>query len=308
MIHTKKLSILFFSLLVLLNTRAAFANLNVFACEPEWASLVQELGGKHVQVVSATNGAQDPHHVQARPSLLSKARKANLLVCTGADLEIGWLPLLQRKTGNPAIQNAGDGYFMASQTVSMLGIPASLDRSSGDVHEMGNPHIHTDPNNINDVAEALNQRLQLLDPDNAEQYESRYQSFKQRWQTALKRWNKQAKTLRGKRVVVYHKSWIYMNDWLGLKQVATLEPKPGIPPSSDHLSKLLKKMQKHPADIIIYAAYQSPRSTHWLSERTSIPVVELPFTVGGIEGVNNLFDLYNETLRRLQQATSEASH
>ena len=308
MIHTKKLSILFFSLLILLNTRAVFANLNVFACEPEWASLVQELGGENVQVVSATNGAQDPHHVQARPSLLSKARKANLLVCTGAELEIGWLPLLQRKTGNPAIQNAGDGYFMASQTVSMLGIPASLDRSSGDVHEMGNPHIHTDPNNISDVAEALNQRLQLLDPDNAEQYESRYQSFKQRWQAALKRWNKQAKTLRGKRVVVYHKSWIYMNDWLGLKQVATLEPKPGIPPSSDHLSKLLKKMQKQPADIIIYAAYQSPRSTHWLSERTSIPVVELPFTVGCIEGVNNLFDLYDETLRRLQQAISGASH
>ena len=153
------------------------AAINVLTCEPEWAALTQELAGDLADVSSATTGAQDPHHVQARPSLLSKARKADLLICTGGELEIGWLPLLQHKTGNPKIQDGADGYFMASNEVTMLGIPTVLDRSQGDVHSMGNPHIQTDPNNISDVALALNARLQLIDPDNAGVYQQRYRGF-----------------------------------------------------------------------------------------------------------------------------------
>jgi zinc/manganese transport system substrate-binding protein len=278
------------------------AALNVLTCEPEWAALTQELAGELADVSSATTGAQDPHHVQARPSLLSKARNADLMVCTGAELEIGWLPLLQRKTGNSKIQDGADGYFMASDEVTLLGIPSILDRSQGDVHAMGNPHIQTDPNNITDVAVALNARLQLIDPQHAEVYQQRYEDFIQRWKQAIKRWEKQAERLRGKSIVVHHESWIYMEDWLGLKEVATLEPKPGIPPTTDHLSKILQKMKQKPADVIIYAAYQSPRSAHWLSDATGIKAVELPFTVGGIEGVDTLFDLYSETIKRLNEA------
>jgi zinc/manganese transport system substrate-binding protein len=279
------------------------AALNVLTCEPEWAALTQELAGDLANVSSATTGAQDPHHVQARPSLLSKARKADLLICTGAELEIGWLPLLQHKVGNPKIQDGADGYFMASDEVTMLGIPTVLDRSQGDVHAMGNPHIQTDPNNISDVALALNARLQLIDPDNADVYQQRYEDFSRRWKQAIKHWNQQAERLRGKRIVVHHESWVYMNDWLGLKEVATLEAKPGIPPTADHLRKLLYKMKQKPADIIIYAAYQPSRSAHWLSEKTGIKAVELPFTVGAIKGVDSLFDLYEETVRRLNEAT-----
>lgn len=299
----KKNIIFSFTLLyLLLATQPVFAALNVLACEPEWAALTKELGGDLVNVSSATNGAQDPHHIQARPSLISKAGKADLLICTGAELEIGWLPLLQRKTSNPAIQNGAEGYFMASDEVSMLGVPSVLDRSQGDVHVMGNPHIQTDPNNITDVAAALNEKLQLLDPENADVYQQHYDNFNKRWQQALKHWNRQAKNLRGKHIVVHHKNWIYMNDWLGLKQVGTLEPKPGVPPTTDHLAALLKKMQKKPADAIIYAAYQSSRSAHWLSEKTGIKAVKLPFTVGGMEGVDTLFDLYDVTLKQLEQA------
>lgn len=288
--------------LTLFTATPALAVLNVLTCEPEWAALTQELAGDLVDVSSATSGAQDPHHVQARPSLLSKARKADLLICTGAELEVGWLPLLQHKTGNPKIQDGAEGYFMASDEVSMLGIPAVLDRSQGDVHAMGNPHIQTDPNNITDVAIALNARLQLIDPDNAEVYQQRYEDFSQRWKKAIKGWNQQAEKLRGKTIVVHHESWVYMNDWLGLKEVATLEPKPGIPPTADHLSDLLQKMKQKPADAIIYAAYQSSRSAHWLAEETGIKVVELPFTVGGIKGVDSLFELYDETIKRLVEA------
>lgn len=279
------------------------AALNVLTCEPEWAALTKELAGELADVSSATTGAQDPHHVQARPSLLSKARRADLLVCTGAELEIGWLPLLQHKTGNPKIQDGADGYFMASDEVTMLGIPTVLDRSQGDVHAMGNPHIQTDPNNITRVAHALNARLQLIDPDNADVYQQHYENFSQRWKKAINQWNRQAERLRGKQIVVHHESWVYMNDWLGLKEVATLEPKPGIPPTADHLSELLRKMKQKPAAAIIYAAYQSSRSAHWLSEETGIKAVELPFTVGGIKGVDTLFDLYDETIKRLNEAT-----
>ena len=194
-----KLLFSFTLLLVSVSTQPVFAALNILACEPEWAALSKELGGDLVNVSSATTGAQDPHHVQARPSLISKARKADLLVCTGAELEIGWLPLLQRKTSNPAIQDGAEGYFMATDSVSLLGVPSVLDRSQGDVHAMGNPHIQTDPNNISDVAADLNERLQLLDAENADTYQQRYDDFNQRWQQALKRWNKRAGNLRGKR-------------------------------------------------------------------------------------------------------------
>jgi zinc/manganese transport system substrate-binding protein len=289
-------------LLTAMAATPASAALNVLTCEPEWAALTQELAGELADISSATTGAQDPHHIQARPSLLSKARNADLLICTGAELEIGWLPLLQHKTGNPKIQEGADGYFMASDEVSMLGIPTVLDRSQGDVHAMGNPHIQTDPNNITDVAVALNARLQLIDPKNAKVYQQRYEDFMQRWKQAIKRWDQQAARLRGKSIVVHHESWIYMEDWLDLKQVATLEPKPGIPPTADHLSQLLQKMKQQPADAIIYAAYQSSRSAHWLSEETGIKAVELPFTVGGIEGVDTLFDLFDETIKRLNGA------
>jgi zinc/manganese transport system substrate-binding protein len=291
-----------FAMLTVFTATPASAVLNVLTCEPEWAALTTELAGDLASVTSATTGAQDPHHVQARPSLLSLARNADLLVCTGAELEIGWLTLLQHKTGNPKIQDGAEGYFMASDAVTMLGIPTVLDRSQGDVHAMGNPHIQTDPNNITNVAAELNRRLQQIDPQNAGVYQQRYEDFDQRWKAAIKHWDQQAAKLRGKHTIVHHESWVYMNEWLGLKEVATLEPKPGIPPTTEHLSDLLQKMQHDPADAIIYAAYQSSRSAHWLSEKTGIKAVELPFTVGGIEGVNTLFDLFDETIKRLTGA------
>ena len=299
--HLLVISLIFLSFSV----TPLYAALNILTCEPEWASLAKELAGDLAVISSVTTGAQNPHHVQARPSLLSKARRADLLICTGAELEIGWLPLLQRKTGNKKIQDGADGYFMASDEVSMLGMPTVLDRSQGDVHAMGNPHIQTDPNNITDVASALNQRLQTIDPTHSDEYQQRYEDFSLRWEKALKKWNKQAVKLHGKHIIVHHKSWVYMNDWLNLKEVAALEPRPGIPPTTAHLSKLLQKMKSKPADFIIYASYQSSRSAHWLSEKTGIQAIELPFTVTGIEGVDNLFDLYDETIKRLTEAVKK---
>lgn len=272
-------------------------HLQVFACEPEWGALVKELGGEQVSVFTATHALQDPHHIQARPSLIAKARRADLLVCTGAELEIGWLPLLQRKAGNPRIQDGADGFFMATDYVALIGAPQRLDRSEGDVHAAGNPHIHLNPHLIAEVALPLSQRLQQLDHEHSDFYQQRYHAFKQKWAAAIQQWETKAASLKGKKTVVYHNHWVYLNQWLGLEQIATIEAKPGIPPSSGDLSRLLTQLKSNPAELIIYAAYQSPRSSEWLSKKTGIPATSLAATTEE----NQLFAFFDSILNTLLQ-------
>lgn len=280
----------------------AWSKVNVLACEPEWAALAKEIGGDEVKAVSATSGRQDPHHVQARPSLLAKARRADLLVCTGAELEIGWLPLLLRKAANPRIQNGQPGQLIATRYVRLTGIPAIADRAAGDIHSQGNPHIQTDPRNLLPVARAIAQRLAAIDPAKASFFEQRETAFESRWKQAITRWEQQAAPLRGKSVIVFHESWPYLEEWLGLRQTGTLEPKPGIPPTSGHLAELLAKLKSQPADLIISAAYQDPKPSQWLSAKSGLPVARLPFTVGGTDQADSLETLYDDTIRRLLDA------
>jgi len=273
--------------------------LEAFACEPEWGSLLRELGGDRVNVAEATNARQDPHHIEARPSLIARARRADLLVCTGAELEGGWLPLLLRQSGNARIQPGRPGYFEAAQFVRMLEAPTRLDRAEGDVHAGGNPHIQTDPRNIAKVAQALAQRLGEIDPANAAHYAARHKDFSARWQAATARWEQAAAALKGTPIVVQHKGFPYLEAWLGLKQVAALEPKPGIEPSSAHLSEVLAQLQRQPAKMVLRAAYNDGRASEWLTERSKVPVVVLPYTVGGSDKAKDLFGLFDDTVGKL---------
>lgn len=290
-----------FTLLAMLSLTAlpAHAALNVFACEPEWGALAQELGGDKVSVYNATQALQDVHHVQAKPSLIAKARSANLVACTGMELEIGWLPMVLRQAGNPAVQPGQPGYFEAGNYVRHLEVPQRLDRADGDIHPLGNPHIQTDPRNIGKVADVLAQRLAELDPANASFYQARQQDFSQRWQEAIKRWETQAAPLKGVALVAQHNGFPYMNEWLGLRQVATLEPKSGVEPSSSHLAEVLAQLQRQPAKMVVRAAYNDDRASVWLSERAKIPAVVLPFTVGGDDRAKDLFGLFDDTVQRL---------
>ena len=290
--------------LFLLSPMLAAADLKVFACEPEWAALAKEIGGQAIKASSATNALQDPHYIQARPSLISKVRKADIVICSGAQLEIGWLPMLLRKGGNPGVMPGNPGYFVASDFVKRLNVPASVDRSLGDVHPLGNPHIQTNPHNILLVAEALAIRMAELDPDNANVYKSGLESFNQRWREAISGWEKRASSLRGKRVITHHRSWVYLENWLGLEEVANLEPVSGIPPTAGHLSSLLKRFDKGGADVIIHAPFQSEKASRWLSERTGIPEIMLPLTVGGSDAAKDLFSWFDDILDRLLGAMS----
>jgi zinc/manganese transport system substrate-binding protein len=277
----------------------ALAALNVFATMPEWSALTMELGGDKVTIYTATNALQDAHHVEAKPSLIARARSADLVVATGAELEIGWLPLVTQQAGNPKIQPGKPGYFEAASFVTLLEKPARLDRSEGDVHPGGNPHIQTDPRNISRVAGPLAARLAELDPANAAFYQARYKAFADRWNAAIANWEKQAAPLKGAPIVVQHKAFTYLEVWLGLNEVAALEPKPGVEPTTAHLTDVLATLQRQPVKMVIRAAYQSDRASQWIAVRAKINAVMLPFTVGGDDAAKDLYGLFDDTIARL---------
>ncbi|HET7731837.1 MAG TPA: zinc ABC transporter substrate-binding protein [Usitatibacter sp.] len=278
---------------------AAFAALAVFATVPEWAALAEELGGDKVKVYAATQALQDPHRIEARPSLIARARTADLVVATGAELEVGWLPLVLQQAGNAKVRPGTPGYFEAAAHVPLIGKPQRLDRAEGDVHPAGDPHIQTDPRNIARVAAPLAARMAELDPANAAHYRARLEAFSGRWSAALARWEQQAAPLKGVPVVVQHKAFGYLEAWLGLREVAALEPRPGMEPSSAHLASVLAALQASPAKMVLRAAYQGDRASQWLAQRARVNVVVLPFTVGGTEGAKDLFTLYDDTVQRL---------
>ena len=291
-----------FALVLALASSLAYADLRVFATVPEWGALAEALGGDKVKVYTATTGLQDPHRIQARPSLIANARNANLLVATGAGLEAGWLPLTLRESNNPAIQGGQPGYFEASAYVRMLNVPPVVDRTMGDVHAEGNPHIQTDPRNLLPIARALSARIAQLDPENAAYYRARGEQFQKDWQANLARWQKEAAPLRGVKVWVQHDGYPYMNQWLALNQVGVLEPRPGIEASSKQLADLLIRQQTLQGRMIIASAYMNDAPAKWFSEKAGIPEVVLPFTVGGNDHARSLSGLYDETLARLLAA------
>ncbi len=292
-------------ILALLGLTGAFpasAALNVVATVPEWGALAQEIGGDKVEVFTATHALQDVHRIEAKPSVIARVRSADLVVATGAELEVGWLPVLLRESGNARVQPGRPGYFEAAEHVTLLEVPPKLDRAEGDVHPAGNPHIHLDPRNILKVGEALAARLAQLDAPNAAAYTANYRAFGERWRSAAARWQSQAAPLSGVAVVVHHRAYGYLAAWLGLKEVAALEPKPGVEPTSGHLADVLGRLKTQPARMVIRSAYHSDAPSRWIEERARIPAVVLPFTVGGTPEAKDLFGLFDDTIARMLKA------
>lgn len=293
----KKL-LMIFSFLCLVSNGAR-ANVNIFACEPEWGAVAREIGGDKVSVTNATTALQDPHQIQARPSLIAAVRSADMVFCDGAELEVGWLPILIRQAGNNNVQEGQPGNLFAASYVRKLEVPKVLDRSMGDIHAEGNPHIVTDPRNVRTVAKVFVDKLKALDSTNAAYYDTQYQAFDQKFASAIAGWEQKAAKLRGMPIVVQHDVWAYLDNWLGLKAIASLEPKPGVPPTSSHLADVLAKLQATPAKAIVIAAYEDNKASQWLSEKTGLPVVTLPYTVGGNDQAKDIFSLYDNTINQL---------
>lgn len=278
----------------------ASAEVRVFACEPEWASLAQEVGGSDVTAYSATHGGQDPHHIRARPSLIAQIRRADLLFCSGAELEVGWLPVLMQRGARVGIQQGQPGHLMAAEHVEVLERPTVIDRSMGDVHASGNPHVHLDPRNIRLLASELTARLGAVDPDRADAYQSRLADFHARWDSAMAEWEPRAEALRGTPLIVQHAYWTYLFDWLSLEKVASMERVPGIPPSAPYLREVLEHSRSTEVKAIVRANYEPTDAAEWLSERSGLPIVELPATVGSFPEVTDLFSYFSEILTLLE--------
>lgn len=289
-------------LLTLLST-PAHAQLRVFACEPEWAALATEIGGEHIAVYTATGPHQDPHHVDARPSLIAQVRKADFIICTGAQLEVGWLPVLIARAANPALK--GERVFYAADHVTLLDIPAGpADRSKGDIHAQGNPHVHLDPRRMMDIGDALARTLGHIDSANTSVYTQRAQTFRTRLTATLAA--AQVEVLRDRRWFVSHDAWPYLFDWLGAQQAGALEPLPGVPPSSRHLAKLGELARRQPVHGIIHTTHDDARPVQWLAHNGNTCAIELPYTVGATPEARDLASWYGEILARLTRGCTPA--
>lgn len=280
----------------------ANAALKVLATTADWGALTREIGGDKVDVYVATTALQDVHRVEAKPSLVARARTASLLVANGGELEIGWLPVLVQESGNSKIQPGAPGYFEAASVLQLLEIPGKVDRSMGDIHPLGNPHVQLDPHNIRAVAKALAARLAQVDPAQAGWYQQRAQDFDARWSAAIAKWETKAAPLKGTPVVIMHRDQVYLCHWLGLTELASIEPKPGVPPTAAYLGQLVAKLGPKPPKLILVNAYNDAKAATWLSGRVKSTVVTLPFSVGGDEQAKDLFGLFDDTLDKLLAA------
>jgi zinc/manganese transport system substrate-binding protein len=257
----------------------------VFACEPEWAALVRSLvpAAALACVHVATHAGQDPHHIEARPALIAQVRSADLLVCTGAGLEDGWLPVLQQRAGNAKAQ---DVFFAAAHVPLLDARPgAAASPWSGDVHAEGNPHLHTDPERLLAVSRALAQRLQRELPAQAAAIEQRHEAFSRRWAAALQRWQRQTQALRGQRIASQHATFGYLWRWLGVTVAADLEPLPGMASTPGHLQRVLQTLRgpggTPTVHAVVIASFQDPRPARWLVGQlgAGVPLLVLPATV-----------------------------
>lgn len=284
----------------------AQAALTVFACEPEWADLVRALV-PDADIHTATTAEQDPHYIEARPSLISAMRRADLAVCTGASLEAGWLPALISRSSNRAIQPGKPGLFFATEQVRLHQPHDHVDRSMGDVHPEGDPHVHLDPDRVPAIVDALANRIVAIAPSQEDGIRLRQRQWQVRWKLETAQWRQAAGNLEGMQVAVQHSTFGYLLRWLGVETAIDLEPKPGLPPNASHLSNVLSDTALPRVKLILIASYQSQRPAQWLSEQTGLAVEVLPGTVTDQPGTDGLAALISHIIKRLEKYQQKAS-
>jgi zinc/manganese transport system substrate-binding protein len=289
-----KLAALFLAGAVALTARGASAKLRVVATIETLADLCRQVGGDRIDVTSLSHGYQDPHFVEAKPSLVLSLNRADALVYVGLDLEIGWLPPLVQQSRNPRIQRGQPGNIDASTGIKVEdvpNIPADQLRALGDIHPLGNPHYWIPPVNARGIARVLAQRFTELDVAGAATYQAALAAFEHRLDAKQKEWEKAAAPLRGLPVVSYHKSWSYVAEWLKLQEVGYIEPKPGIPPTSNHTAQLIELMRKSNVKLVIVESFYPSSLARFVAENGHARMVSAPSDVGAAPGIKTYFDL-----------------
>ncbi|NOT08188.1 MAG: zinc ABC transporter substrate-binding protein [Gemmatimonadales bacterium] len=284
----------------------AFAGpLKVVATTPDLAAISRAIGGTAVDVTALAKPTEDPHFVDAKPSHIVTLNRADVLVQGGAELELGWLPPLLESARNPRIAPGAPGHIVASEGITMLEIPATFDRSKGDVHSLGNPHFLLDPLAVKIVAAQIAHHLAQVAPGSASLFQANLKQFDATLDLRLAEWRKQLAPYAGARIVTYHKDFVYLAARFNLNVVETLEPKPGIAPSPAHLAKVISTMKAERARVILLQPYQNRRTAETVARQTDALVLDAPQQPGVVKNTATYFDLMDYLVRSLATALEE---
>ncbi|MCX6928035.1 MAG: metal ABC transporter substrate-binding protein [Verrucomicrobia bacterium] len=260
------------------------AKLNVVATTPDLASIAREIGGDRIDITILAKPTEDPHFVDAKPSLIVKLNRADVLIEGGAELEIGWLPRLLDESRNTKLAAGAPGHVVCSQGVSLKEIPTTLDRSKGDIHAAGNPHYVVDPVNAKVVAQNIATAFCALDQKSADAFRANLKKFDDALDAKLVEWQKKFEPFKGQQVVAYHNSWLYFGERFGLKIDLFLEPKPGVPATPGHLADVISRMKADKVHVILVDPYLNRRTAETVASRTEATVVDVTQFPGGVKG------------------------
>jgi zinc/manganese transport system substrate-binding protein len=297
-----RLSALLVACVLTLGARGASAKLRVVATIETLADLCRQVGGDRVEVTSLSHGYQDPHFVEAKPSLVLTLNRADALVYVGLDLEIGWLPPLVQQSRNARIQRGQPGNIDASTGIKVEdvpNIPAAELRALGDIHPLGNPHYWIPPRNARGIARVLAQRFAALDAAGTSAYQAGLTAFEHRLDAKEAAWDKAAAPLRGLHVVTYHKSWSYVTEWLKMQEVGYIEPKPGIPPTANHTAQLIELMRKSNVKLVIVESFYPSSLAKFVAENGHARLASAPSDVGATPVIKTYFDLVDAVMGAL---------
>lgn len=293
------------AMVMLLAGGSAEAKVRVVTSTPDFAAIAKEIGGDKIDVESLAKGYQDPHFVDAKPIYITKLNRADILVYNGLDLEIGWLPILVTgaRNSNIATLNSPGNVDASRFLTTVLDLPTGpVDRSMGDVHPRGNPHYMLDPRNGILVAKGITEKLSEVDPDNTGYYEENYRNFEKLLELKIAEWAKELAPYKGTKVVSYHKNLNYFTRWAGFEDAGYIEPKPGIPPTPSHVAALIKKMEAEDVKLVLASNYYPQKTPRIISEKTGAVFLSLPTSVGGEDGINTYFDLFDAIVGQITSA------
>ena len=278
---------------------AGAQRINAVATTPDLAALVKAIGGDAVDVKALAKPTEDPHFVDAKPSHIVTLNRADLLIQGGAELEMGWLPPLLESSRNSKIGVGAAGRILASEGITMLEVPAALDRSAGDVHALGNPHFMLDPLNVKIIVAHIARTLGQIAPASAAQFQSNLRTFNSTLDSKLGEWQRQLAPFRGAKIVTYHNDFVYLAQSFGLEVVEKLEPKPGIAPSPAHVARVIARMKETGANVIMVQPFQNRRTAETVARQTQAIVLDLPQQPGAIKGTDSYFELMDHVVRTL---------
>lgn len=270
-----------------------FAHLNIAVSYPYIGALSKTIGGDHIETTILAKGNWDPHFIIPRPSLIAKVRNADALIMNGGQLEIGWLPPLLNRASNPKTLPNAKTFLNLSHHVELINKPSSVDRKDGDIHPDGNPHFHLNPKNILILAEVIKKFLISIDTEHKEVYEKNYAEFFDMWNKKMQEWNEKMVDKKGLKVIQFHDNLAYFNSAYGLINIGTIEPLPGIPPSSKHTIETIELIKKEHPCCILHDVYHSTKTAEFISEKTGIKVVLMPHDIEALEDINNLVSLFD---------------